>query len=101
MSTIEKTRGSLDEDVLTVLDFEPALPCEWNASSKTKPRCDRAAEWKIVLSCCGGIGLVCGRHFDRMLEKINSLVRVRCEYCRKVHEPVSGIIASAERLSRT
>lgn len=45
-----------DLELIMHLDFEHETPCDVES-------CDKAAEWKFTLSCCGLMKLYCDRHF--------------------------------------
>lgn len=54
-----------DIEAIEYLDFEFAPPCE----IVTNPSCDKEAEWKAVLKCCGHILLMCNEHMDKKYEE--------------------------------
>ena len=48
--------GETDVDWLTLIDYELEKPCE------TKRGCDKVAEWRFILKCCGGSIFFCTQH---------------------------------------
>lgn len=94
--TIEET--DIDTSRIETLDFDHAVPCEWNRSAALFPECSVPAEWKVVFSCCGRVGFLCQPHFDRMLEKLAENKALRCSDCLVLHAPPSAGIASATKL---
>ena len=66
-STFSET--DLDFSVLDALDFEHEVPCDWNTlPSNSGPACEDAAEWKIVVSCCGAFFFWCDKHKDEEIQ---------------------------------
>lgn len=55
----------IDPDLDTLLGLEFAPPCE--NVSRADEACDNAAEWSLVLGCCGAVILYCSYHKDLLL----------------------------------
>lgn len=90
------TMGDTDIDVFTVLDFDPALPCDYKVTRSET--CQNTAEWICVTSCCGKSILYCQKHFDVILDGISQgkkFVHVSCG-AKDIKHPWS----SAERISQ-
>lgn len=61
----------IDTDLIMSLDFEYAPQCEWNMYSAIYDQCPDEADWKLVLSCCGGMFLMCDPHKEKQLTLIS------------------------------
>lgn len=61
--------------------------------------CDNAAEWAIILSCCGNTILWCNEHMDEQLEYISTEGDILC-YCVICYHLVKLLawILKAERI---
>lgn len=46
-------------ELIMHLDFEHEIPCDNND-------CDKAAEWKFIVSCCGKMLVACDPHFQEL-----------------------------------
>lgn len=57
----------VDTDSILLLDFNHAPQCEYE-QHVGKHECDEAAQYKMVLSCCAELWLMCE---DHMLEAVN------------------------------
>lgn len=68
-----------DEDVLAVLDFEPAEPCTLPASED----CDNEAVWRVINPC--GCSLACSCEEHRVL--FRETVKRRLVVCARCSEP--------------
>jgi hypothetical protein len=99
-TTVER---GLDIASLHGLDFDIAVPCEWNREAiqrgETRPTCPNEAEWRVVGSCCGAVWLICDEHFWKQVKA--------CQMGNVAHfESVGGCgainvkIASATRLDK-
>lgn len=88
----------VDTDLFDALDFKEAVPCDWNSRHRSGPLCESEAEWKMILSCCGMVSLLCQGHVDKTLEKIKQFDMIMCPDCRQIMAPPSTMIASLKRL---
>lgn len=94
------TQMGLDIEAIEHLDFDSDLPCDYNRNHSTNPPCSKAAEWKIMVSCCGGMVLLCDEHYDFTGEIIAKHPAIRCSLCRFIHMPSRNIILSIDRLDK-
>lgn len=89
--------NDLDTDLLSVLDFEFAPPCE------VPKGCDNTAEWKVTVSCCGQMYLMCQVCVDHLLEwhrdvsRLAVPVNTKCVVCKTI-VPATDFIFSMERI---
>ena len=58
------TDMEIDTDLFTVLDFEPAIPCDYLNYGE---ECPNEAEWVCTSACCGMKIFYCQEHFDELL----------------------------------
>ena len=88
--------NDLDTDILGMLDFEFAPPCEAPAG------CDGTAEWTIRTGCCGHLYILCQECCDSILEwitrcKAMPALGIQCKQCDNI-VPVNSFIHSVERI---
>lgn len=69
--------GETDLDWLTLIDYELEKPCE------AKQVCDKTAEWKFVVKCCGFELFFCVFHKENEIAFVanNSKNRIWCKAC--------------------
>lgn len=89
--------NDLGTDILSMLDFEHAPPCE-------VPRgCDGTAEWKVTVGCCGQLYLMCQECVDHLLDWYRSVGRlgiktnIKCVACKNTVSAHTFIL-SIERI---
>ena len=82
----------LDKDILELLDFEFAPPCEAPIG------CDREAEWKVIVACCGHLYLLCQECVDANQEWAVYAEKVRqdiqCVQCDTPMPPLAFIYST-------
>jgi hypothetical protein len=86
----------LDADLLSLLDFEYAPPCEAADPDGTNG-CDKTAEWKLIVSCCGAVWLLCEEHKELNVNVIAREMVVDCRSCGK-SVPGSEIVFAIDRI---
>jgi hypothetical protein len=63
----------VDTDSITLLDFSYAPECEFRQHTGEE-QCEEQAEYRLVLSCCAEVWLLCE---DHMLRVVNFVKRAR------------------------
>lgn len=62
------TMMGLDIEAIEHLDFSFAPPCEMTRGEENI--CDKCAEWKLVIACCGNTYLMCDQHKVEQLDYV-------------------------------
>lgn len=61
----------VDTDFIHLLDFHYATICEFRQHTGEE-ECDEAAEFRLVLSCCGEVWLLCEDHMLRVVNFVKN-----------------------------
>ena len=83
----------LEIEAIESLDFEANLACE------SMLECDRPIAWRLVLSCCAKVFLLCDPCKVEILQEIaaNPDQTMECRFCRN-HTPYGKLVMSVEAL---
>lgn len=59
-----------EEDIIELMDFDYEVPCD--SYDDDGSACANPAEWRIILSCCGRVALMCDPHYQGILDWIGT-----------------------------
>lgn len=76
------TATEAERDLLSALDFEHEMPCEWIGPHR-EPVCTNPARWWFRCRGCRDADPICDEHRKQWVGALVRYVRVRCNLCKR------------------